>query len=963
MTDFPERKPEKDIEQIVQQFVDAQLRGENPNIDEFVKQYPGLEDRIRQRIHNLREIDGLFASLMQPEESDFQDTPAEHDLVGQKLGDFEIVKLIGRGGMGAVFLARQISLDRDVALKVVSDISGARGKSLERFKREAKVLAKISHPNIVPIYEVGEQGPYSYFAMEHIKGVSLDKILTSIRNAKPGDKASDIMRKCLETQAEVYEGKKQTDSGTVAEINTSYIVNISKIIVNIASALDYAHKRGILHRDIKPSNILIDSNGTPKLVDFGLARVETQQTITISGEFFGTPNYVSPEQINKPETVDCRSDVYSLAATYYECLTLHPPFEGNTVNETLTRVISKEAIPPKKYCPRLSTDFNTVLLHALEKSSQDRYQTAADFAADIENILEFKPIAAKMPSITRRALKTIRRSPLQATFFVLIIIVGLLLFLLISTKINRANRIAAEKLINIGVAQLSSSDYTGALRWFEKALNKDPHSADAYQGIGLCRQELGDYQDAIKFYQKALKINPKHSLSQLGIGDCYSQLGKLEDALEAYTRLAEIDPNNSRALISACACYQKLGRYDVAAKAYEQQIRNDPCNITVLGNLGICYLLAQHYKDAVETFEQAVVRDPNNPGLYVCLGMSYQEVGRHKEAIDILKQAISFEPAAWRYVEGDDFYKAIGVSIMGSREAWAIGTNYRSQGEHRKAVAAFLRATEIQGKDAISQTYLSLASSYEEIGNNEQAIDTLKQVISLGGSNPIITMAYRSLARIYESKLNSYDDAIKFYIKATDLDPNDEYSYSSLGGVYQKLGRYQEAVEAYINAIKIDPNNKYSYSFLGGVYQNLGHHQEAVEAYKNALIIDPNDSNLYSFLGDAYDKLGQFREAIASYRYAIKIDTNDVLAWHGLGINYKRLGFYQEAIESYKQIIKLNPNIAVAYSSLAFLYAETGDFEKAVEYQKKAIELAEDSAKKEYEKRLEEYKVKKPWRE
>ena len=118
MTEFPEHKSEKDIEQIVQQFVDAQLRGENPDIDEFVKQYPGLEDRIRQRIHNLREIDGLFASLMQPDDSDFQDTPTEHDLIGQKLGDFEIVKLIGRGGMGAVFLAHQISLDREVALKV-----------------------------------------------------------------------------------------------------------------------------------------------------------------------------------------------------------------------------------------------------------------------------------------------------------------------------------------------------------------------------------------------------------------------------------------------------------------------------------------------------------------------------------------------------------------------------------------------------------------------------------------------------------------------------------------------------------------------------------------------------------------------------------------------------------------------------------------------------------------------------
>jgi len=205
-----------------------------------------------------------------------------------ELSKYEIIKQIGQGGMGAVFLARQISLDREVALKVVSDISGARKKSLERFKREARILAKISHANIVPVYEVGEQGPYSYFAMEYVKGVSLDKILSSIRNAPHTEKASDVMHRCLESQTGIYDDRPvESEDSTGAEVDTDYIIEISKIVVTTASALDYAHKMGVLHRDVKPGNILIDSSGTAKLVDFGLARLETQQSITVTGEFSG----------------------------------------------------------------------------------------------------------------------------------------------------------------------------------------------------------------------------------------------------------------------------------------------------------------------------------------------------------------------------------------------------------------------------------------------------------------------------------------------------------------------------------------------------------------------------------------------------------------------------------------------------------------------------------------------------
>jgi len=595
-----EHKQEIIIERAVQQFVDAQLKGQKLDIDDFAKQYPEFETQIKKRLLGLYKIDEIFKCLMQADESDFSDEIEGQDLVGQALGDysdnvainaidfedlplgmnykvgdsfeiskvkvttakfflnnnnstnegyakvenggaaggsgkelaihninlvfdfgiplsglslqygeyggninleingqlinvedfidvpkgvggtsiftidagehgksngimiivgiitsfriggqnlwidnllpsvvpqpnapklseFEITRQIGRGGMGVVFLARQVSLEREVALKVVSDLSGTHQRTLDRFIREAKVLAKIYHPNIVQIYEVGRQGVYSYFAMEFVDGISLDKIITSVRNAGSHDKASDIFKKCLEARDCIYPNKFSEDNKN-AEIDKDYIVAISKIIIDIASALQCAHDKNILHRDIKPSNILIDSTGKAKLVDFGLAKSEICSSITITGELFGTPSYISPEQIHCPDKIDCRSDIYSLGATFYECLTLHAPFEGETVDETLTKVLLGGVVPPRKYCYKLPTDLNIVLLHALEKVPDDRYNSAIEFAQDIQNVLDYKPINARRPNVAQRAYRTLRRNSNKVLVVLVIILLIIILY-------------------------------------------------------------------------------------------------------------------------------------------------------------------------------------------------------------------------------------------------------------------------------------------------------------------------------------------------------------------------------------------------------------------------------------------------------------------------------------------------------------------------------------------------------
>jgi tetratricopeptide (TPR) repeat protein/serine/threonine protein kinase len=924
----PEQNPENIIEQAVQQFVDAQLRGKEPDIDKFVKQYPEFESQIRKRIQSLRQIDNLFDSLMQVDDGDFGKAAPEYNLIGQKLGDFEILKMIGQGGMGAVFLARQVSLDREVALKVISSVGGTQAKNLDRFKRESKVLAKISHPNIVPIYEVGQQGPYSYFVMQYIDGVSLDKILSSIRNAKTGDKASAVMGKCLKTHTATYGDKHQDTKGTTAEIDTDYIINISKIIISMASALDYAHKKGILHRDVKPSNILIDSDGTAKLVDFGLARAETQQSITITGEFFGTPSYVSPEQIRRPDEVDCRSDVFSLAATYYECLTLHTPFGGDTVNETLTQVISREVIPPKKYSPRLSTDFNTVLMHALEKLPDDRYPTAATFAADVSNVLEFKPITAKRPSITHRLYKTLRRSPQKMVVGLLLILAVVLTFVVYSTY-----RKEVEKKRMVGVQQLLED---ADILLCQAALNTIPwpvlgkervaeHAYDKYSEVlkidknnqwalinrGIATLILGEnVESALADFEAAEKNNPDFCIIAQLKDKVYEQLRNEEPKSIALHNLETLsdkemyllgmlvfqqdEEGQKQALELFNLCIKKNPDFYPAMLAMtfvEVSLKLLKVNETVLEkcrtlvrlkpNVAFAHLLTgyylcrplNNYEEAINEYQKAVELQPWNPSCYSQLAFTYRSLGKLEEAEQYLLKAHELDGTA---VSCSDLALYYCFEKKDYKETLA----FCNEGLSRKCSLSYKKMILDRKLDALRE--IGTPEELEECRNQQEAC---MRDFLFTAQNKGVLLPSEFLRFLYENGRKS--KAKEFYDEISAKKPEFKYDagltlaqgYESDRNFNEELTLYQSLYEDLkllgLNPTPYDQDNVMAISIISNYSQlkfRLGRPIEEVKkVWTDVIAKSPYESYLWERYGSFLSiSLRDFKGAIDAFRQAVR---------------------------------------------------------------------------------------------
>jgi TolB-like protein/tRNA A-37 threonylcarbamoyl transferase component Bud32/Tfp pilus assembly protein PilF len=310
-----------------------------------------------------------------------QKTARAVELLGE-LGDYELLEEVGRGGQGVVFRARQKSLNRTVALKVIRLGQWASKAHLKRFRLEAEAAARLEHPGIVPIHEVGERDGSCYFSMKFVEGGQLDEVATREPMA---------------------------------------IRRAAELIAKVARTVHYAHEHGILHRDIKPGNILLDAKGEPHLTDFGLARlIESESSVTQTLDVLGTPSYMAPEQaVGNNAAISSVTDVYGLGAVLYQLLTGQPPFAGGATYETIKLLLDTEPKQPRLLNPKIDGDLSTICLKCLEKDPKRRYSSALALAEDLERWLKHEPIRARRSGVFTRSRKWVRRNPITALFIAL----------------------------------------------------------------------------------------------------------------------------------------------------------------------------------------------------------------------------------------------------------------------------------------------------------------------------------------------------------------------------------------------------------------------------------------------------------------------------------------------------------------------------------------------------------------
>jgi WD40 repeat protein/serine/threonine protein kinase len=507
------------VEVLAEEFLARKRRGEKPSLSEYAENHPELAAEIRD----------LFPALVMMEDVGQQSLASTGPDLGGKatrvlreLGEYRILREVGRGGMGVVYEAEQQSLGRRVALKVLPPHVLNDAQRLQRFDREARAAAKLHHTNIVPVFGVGHQDDTHYYVMQFIQGLGLDGVLEELRTLRAaphspkchephqahpqvqqvahslmtGDFAGDNCQASSTTipsaasDSAVPRLPDGSDLSSVSGDDARYWRSVARIGVQVADALEYAHGQGILHRDIKPSNLLMDLKGTVWVTDFGLAKSGDSEELTHTGDVVGTLRYMAPERFEGRS--DARSDVYSLGLTLYELLALRPAFDQRDRAKLMQQVAHEEPPRLRKLNRAIPRDLETIVQKAMAKEPEQRYARASDLAADLKRFLDDRPIQARRVGGTERLWRWCRRNPLPAGLAAAVAVL-----LMVASVVS-------------GVLAVRAND--NADRADAKAADANKEAARADKEAGLAKDRADSEAKARKQADEALK-ETRHTLA------------------------------------------------------------------------------------------------------------------------------------------------------------------------------------------------------------------------------------------------------------------------------------------------------------------------------------------------------------------------------------------------------------------------------------------------------------------
>jgi serine/threonine protein kinase/tetratricopeptide (TPR) repeat protein len=967
--------------EIVDEFLQRLSRDERPEVEEYARRYPQLATVLRHMLPMFRVMHSSAA-----DQSKQAEEPAAAFEPEGPLGDFRIVREIGRGGMGIVYEAVQISLGRRVALKVLPFAAALDAKQLQRFKNEAQAAAHLHHQNIVPVYAVGSERGVHYYAMQFIEGQSLAQLIRDLRfrffDFGEDDSASAASPSSVSPPSEIENLKSEISNRTVVALSTlrstvepGFFRIVAGLAVQASRALEHAHSRGVVHRDIKPANLLIDGQGNLWVTDFGLAQVQTDSRLTLTGDLVGTLRYMSPEQaLAHPIGVDYRTDIYSLGTTLYELLTLQPAFSGRDRQELLRQIASEEPKPPRRVNRTVPVELETIVLKAMAKSPAERYATSQELADDLERFLQDEPIRAKRPTLVQRARKWARRhrpvvwSATLALTVCLTVLAGVFGWA-VRDRSARQSRHASDLQAAVEEALHCQREgnwpraQAAAIR--AKSLLQDEVTQTEFaERVRVLLCDLADEEadrkllaslDDIQMRQAELNVKEDRFALPDTLPDyrrAFDEYGLRANVMttEAGADLVRRRPRAVRNIIvAALDHWHILARYRGAAEArwleqvlstadpdpWRQSVRaarrrNDRAALSELAReVDVAVqppealfvlevgLSQRGAKDAViSLLTRAQETFPGDFWINHDLGMALRDCQppQHAEAIRFLTAATALRP------------ESPGARLN-------LGNAHLDAGRLDEALAAFRKAVRLKPEYAMAHNNIGVTLT--RMGRQEEAITEYRRAIEL---NPSHFLAHVNLAKSL-AEVSRFEEAIPVVRRIVELKPDFVEGHFRLGVALARTGRPDEALAAYRRTIELKPDFAEAHCNVGKILCNQRRLDEAITAQRKAIELKPELAMAHYDLALALAHKDSLDEALAAARRAIELKPDWAEALGDLGVIFWKKHQLDEAAAALSKAIELAPNFAQAHYNLGNVGLDQGRLDEALAAWRQALEL------------------------
>ncbi len=805
---------------------------------------------------------------------------------GTVLGSYEILAHVGSGGMGDVYRAHDRNLNRQVAIKVLSANFAHDPNLLIRFRREAHILASLNHPNIVTIYDIGQDRRTVYIAMELVDGKALDEIL-----------AADVMP-------------------------TRDVLDIA---VQTAAGLAVAHESGIVHRDLKPKNVMVRKDGFAKILDFGLSKLAPgfptsalagTTAATERGVLLGTIDYMSPEQASGLPT-DFRSDQFSFGSLLYEMIAGKRPFHRETGSQTLAAIIEDEAKPIASLNPGVPAALEAVVYRCMAKKPEGRYASTEELARELKEIRD-SSAAGEPRSIGANARAVFQRLPrwLEITLAAGLVAAGISI---IAPRSAEKVRVWSESFSPLTEKQLVVLPFTN--------VGNNPENQGFCDGLV---EILSSKLSQLEQFQRKVRVVPSTDVLREGIVSV-REARQTFGATLAITGSVQRTENRVRLTIN-------LVDPQTLLQLKSKTIDTETHDISVLQD-GVVLDVAQllDVKLSSEAKQILAIGGTTVPNAYEYYMQGKGYLQRYEVAQNIDTAITLFNLAL-----AHDHRYALAEAGLGEAY-WRKYEQTKDSQWAEKARKSSADAIELNNK--LAQVYVTLGMIHTGTGRYEESVKNLQKALEL---DPINADAYQELAKAYQ-RMGKVKEAESTYLNAIAVRPGYWAAHNELGGFYYRLGRYDDAEKEFRTVVNLTPDNARGYKNLGVIAYSQKRYEEAAKMLEKSVAIKPSDG-AYSNLGAIYYTLGRYDEAARYYEKAIQMNGRDSMQWHNLAAAYKESNEPGKAWAAFDQTAKLaveqlqvNPRDPSVLIRLADAYSMLDQPQRAREVLQRALALAPES--------------------